>query len=325
MPKRTNWFQQTIARVVSILEDGHAVTESVLFDDPITGKPREVDIVVVRGKLIGQQVQIGIECVDHSASKKKKKADVQWVEMQYGKHSRLKATDFVILVSNTGFTATALIVAESLGYQAVTPNIATSDLANLIAEELGLTIGAFQLQVLTASYTTAEPPSTRAIQATDVFVNPVGSTLVSSIDLLNDVAWQKIGNDGLLGASEDPHYRVIPVSIDHPHHEGVSVAAMVFDGHAERPAVVAKLELSILLMATGTAQVHLTEMGNFNGHQFATGVSPTGATGARSVAMPSGGGMRIDTAFSFPGPDKNRQSLCSTVKLQFGRRPQRSP
>src|ERR1700687_4907721 len=110
MPKRTNPFQQLIAMVVELLENGEEVTESVEFPDPDTGEPREVDIVIVRGKLGGKQVQIGIECIDYE-----QKATTPWVEMQYGKHSRLQATDFVLLVSDSGFTGPARVKAKSFG------------------------------------------------------------------------------------------------------------------------------------------------------------------------------------------------------------------
>jgi len=64
MPKRTNPFQQLIAMVVELLENGSVVTESVEYRDPAANNLREVDITVVRGQLGGKPVRIGIECTD---------------------------------------------------------------------------------------------------------------------------------------------------------------------------------------------------------------------------------------------------------------------
>jgi hypothetical protein len=159
----------------------------VQFPDRVTGKPREVDIVVVRGRVQGQQVQIGIECVDHT-----RKADVQWVEMQHGKHGRLKATDFVILVSNTGFTATAKMVAHDLGYRTITPNITKSALAQVISDGLALSVGGFNLVVLTATATFDDSENTSKVEQTDVFVRANKSKLVSAKDFLIGASWQYV-------------------------------------------------------------------------------------------------------------------------------------
>ena len=51
MPKQTNDFQQLIAMVVELLEDGAVVEESREFPDPDTGVMREVDVyALIRGK-----------------------------------------------------------------------------------------------------------------------------------------------------------------------------------------------------------------------------------------------------------------------------------
>ena len=99
MPKRTNDFQQLIAMVVELLEDGAVAEESREFPDPDTGVMREVDVyALVRGKANGQQIAIAVECVDRS-----RQMDVTWVEGIYGKHSILQVADVVLLVSAKGF------------------------------------------------------------------------------------------------------------------------------------------------------------------------------------------------------------------------------
>jgi hypothetical protein len=323
MPKRTNPFQRTIAMVLSLLEDGAVVRESVEFADPVTGKPREVDVVVVRGKVRGLQVQIGVECVDHSASKKNKKADVQWVELQHGKHSRLEATDSVILVSSTGFTATAKAVAEDLGYRTITPNIAKSELADLLTEDIGLSSGGFQLKVMAAYLTTSESEIVNAVEASDEFLRADGSKLVSATDFLNNAAWRKVEEENLWSLGEDRSYHDLALSIDCPTYDGEHLYVEAADGQPEHFASVDRLEITMLFMTTGMAQIHLTEIGDLDGNGFATGVSPTGPTGSRSVAVGTPGGMATETSFEngFPGPDETPPSLCSTVRFAFRRRP----
>lgn len=146
--------------VVELVEDGEEVRESVEFPDPVTGKPREVDIVVVRGRLNGQPVRIGIECVDHSSSQKKNKpkADVPWVEGQDNKHRRLGRVDKLLLVSKTGFWETATQVAESLGHRAITPTITKSALADVVNELFWMRVKVAEISLKTATFD-ATPPN----------------------------------------------------------------------------------------------------------------------------------------------------------------------
>ena len=65
MSKQTNDFQQLIAMVVELLEDGMIVEESKEFPDPDTGVMREVDVyALIQGKANGRQITIAVECVD---------------------------------------------------------------------------------------------------------------------------------------------------------------------------------------------------------------------------------------------------------------------
>ena len=83
-----------------------------MMRDRITGEPREVD-VVVRTKVGEHEVVVSIECVEHS-----RKADVSWIEQMITKHQALP-THKLVLVSSSGFTASALAKATALGIEAL--------------------------------------------------------------------------------------------------------------------------------------------------------------------------------------------------------------
>jgi hypothetical protein len=88
--------------------------------DPVTGVPREVDIVAVQ-EVAGHRATIGIECRD-----RKDIPDVRWVEEAHTKFQRL-GINVGVLVSAHGFTAPAKQVAASYGIKTITPGEATSD------------------------------------------------------------------------------------------------------------------------------------------------------------------------------------------------------
>ncbi|WP_156763754.1 hypothetical protein [Mycobacterium sp. 852002-50816_SCH5313054-b] len=58
VPRKTNPFQQVIASLLDLLENGCVVTESIEYPDPQARNPREVDITIVRGQLNGQELKI---------------------------------------------------------------------------------------------------------------------------------------------------------------------------------------------------------------------------------------------------------------------------
>jgi hypothetical protein len=84
------------------------------------------------------------------------------------------------------------------------------------------------------------------------------------------------------------HYRDFSVSINKPTHRSERLHLATTDDEAINVAPVARLDVNLGLMVTGTARIHLTDVGDYGGHQFTTGVSPTGGTGSRSVAVPYG-------------------------------------
>jgi len=103
MPQRTNPFQQLVHLIEHQLAPHEAtVTESKMFTDQVTGKPREIDIVI-ETKVGAHSFVIGIECIDW-----KDKADVTWVEQIAGKHQDLIEVNKTVAVARNGFTKPAL-------------------------------------------------------------------------------------------------------------------------------------------------------------------------------------------------------------------------
>src|SRR6478736_2003809 len=100
MPARTNAFQRLVYLLKTHVAAGATVTESKMLPDLVSGKLREVD-VVVESIVAGYDVRIGIECRDHA-----RQADITWVEQMISKHKRLPIHRLV-LVSRRGFAADA--------------------------------------------------------------------------------------------------------------------------------------------------------------------------------------------------------------------------
>jgi hypothetical protein len=131
MPKRSNVFQETVAVIQTHFSGEATVTESCILTDRLTGQEREVD-VVVEGALGMNPVIVGIE-----ATAKGRPATVEWVEQLIEKHRHLP-TDRLVLVSESGFTASALKLALAKGVSAVYPQELTSDEADrTVAAALG--------------------------------------------------------------------------------------------------------------------------------------------------------------------------------------------
>jgi hypothetical protein len=116
MPKRTNTFQQVLALVYWLMaEDGVKVEESAMLPDKDSGEQREVDVLMT-GKVGGIPMTVQVE-----ATARAEPADVKWVEMEIGLHESVK-TDRLILISESGFTATARTKAEAEGAIPIQPN-----------------------------------------------------------------------------------------------------------------------------------------------------------------------------------------------------------
>jgi Restriction endonuclease len=106
VPRRTNAFQQLIHLIEHQLALSDAVvTESKEYIDQVTGKKREVDIVIERKSGIHSFV-IGIECRDWAAPQ-----SATWIEEMHSKHQDI-GIDKTILVSKSGFYKPALAKAK---------------------------------------------------------------------------------------------------------------------------------------------------------------------------------------------------------------------
>lgn len=108
MPKRSNAFQTVVAQIQKMLadHDSYGVEESALLTHVITGESREVDVVVT-DTVAGVPITISFECTSQ-----KRRAGSQWVEGMLKKHEHL-TTNFLILVSESGFTRPALDLTTS--------------------------------------------------------------------------------------------------------------------------------------------------------------------------------------------------------------------
>jgi hypothetical protein len=116
VPKRTNLFQEVVSVIYEHLAEGATKEESGYLTNSVTGKKREVD-VILRTRTAGVELVIGVEATGLSEARRQASlqpeaslqpdpVDVGWVEEMIGKHKNLP-TDKVVLVSETGFTPQA--------------------------------------------------------------------------------------------------------------------------------------------------------------------------------------------------------------------------
>ena len=115
MPQRSNEFQRLVLLLHKTFAGKATVTESKMLPDRQSKKGvlREVDIYI-ESTVAGYTTRISVE-----AEAKSRKANVNFVEQKAKKHETLP-TDRLILVSEKGFTESALEKAASLGIEAVT-------------------------------------------------------------------------------------------------------------------------------------------------------------------------------------------------------------
>jgi hypothetical protein len=112
MPKRTNEFQKLVFLLKRHVASGATVTESKMLPDLVSGKEREVD-VVIEASVGGHSVCVSIECTEAG-----RPPDIGWVEKMKAKHDRLP-TNVLVLASKSGLTGDALELAQSYGIQLI--------------------------------------------------------------------------------------------------------------------------------------------------------------------------------------------------------------
>lgn len=114
MPARSTPFQKLVLHLQEQLASSATVTESAALLSRITGKQREVD-VVVRLTVGDRPVVISFECIEH-----KRSASVEWVEQMKSKHDQLE-TDYLVLVSLSGFSEQAEAFARACQIETYKP------------------------------------------------------------------------------------------------------------------------------------------------------------------------------------------------------------
>jgi hypothetical protein len=139
MPKRTNPFQTVIFLIQKNIAGQASVTQSAELTDLVTGRKREVD-VVIEAIVAGHTIRIGLECRDWERKRRPRPQTVEWVESMYGKHQALP-TDRLVLVSRSGFTAEAVKKAHSYNIETVVPD----EFTEARAAEMGARISRVQV------------------------------------------------------------------------------------------------------------------------------------------------------------------------------------
>jgi hypothetical protein len=304
-----------------LLENGSVVTESIEYRDPVARNLREVDITVVRGQVGGKSVRIGIECTDLG-----RKATQPWVEQQYGKHSRLKVVDFVVLVSDSGFSKTARAVAGDLGYLAIHPNIAKSELAEALNERfgMGLMLQEIALRRRTFTFGRGVTSDYRSVLYGDelIYLRSDSSILLRAIDFEKMAAMNEVAQDSINQFQNDPssfhanegYERDLAVHLEQPAYNGERIHILMTDGKSEVLAPVETLDIEARVFATNWAKSNFTETGNYDGSQFATGESPIADTTVRWVTTDVPGvGPRTMARFDYEFGKRDEQAKKSSA------------
>lgn len=152
MPKRTNPFQTVVFLIQKNIAGQATVTQSAELADLVTGKSREVD-VVIEATVAGHTIRIGVECRDWERKRRPRPQTVEWVECMYGKHQSLP-TDRLVLVSRSGFTEEAVKKARSYNIETVVPDEFTEERAAEIGARISkVKIGGLEIVQVTKVHT----------------------------------------------------------------------------------------------------------------------------------------------------------------------------
>jgi hypothetical protein len=308
VPKRTNDFQQLIAMVVELLEDGTVVEESREFPDPDTGVMREVDVyALIRGKAGGREIAVAVECVDRS-----RKMDVTWVEGMFGKHSVLQVADVVLLVSAKGFYHSAAVKATRFGYKTISPAISEKRLATTIfgtdTPKMGMNIGHMELVGVQAQMSAVGLTPDFAMVEPDVNVcgyrRADGTEVVKANKYAMDTVLKKIGENAQAFMAEQASEETATIMVDDPILDGERLHVLMrsADGETELLAVLDRLEITVRFSATGMTHHTLTHGGDFDGADFATGTGQVGDYPSRftMVNTPAGPRGMLRTQYYIP-------------------------
>src|ERR1700753_1296328 len=106
MTKKSETFEQEIARIHELLEGSGAIVEwnAKVIDPDNRGKKRQIDVLIKKGNLT-----TFLECRIH-----KDQQNIKWIEELIGRRVSLQA-DCIVGVSSSGFTSGAIKKAEKFG------------------------------------------------------------------------------------------------------------------------------------------------------------------------------------------------------------------
>lgn len=174
-----------------------------MLEDVVTGKPREVDVVIV-GSIAEQRVTVSLECRDRS-----RPASVGWIEEMQNKHSRLP-TNVLVLVSHKTFSAEALKVAGLYGIRClVFEDIDSGSPERLFAHTNSLLGKALSVSIQRVEVTVAQSgdlPSEWFRAAPDTqFLLTDGTELCSAAELANALLRSRGIADKLLSDALPEH------------------------------------------------------------------------------------------------------------------------
>lgn len=154
MVRRSNAFQKLIYYIHEQTEGTETwVTESAKLNMANVEEaiPREVDVLIER-KVHNQLRRIAIECRDRAA-----KDDITWIDGMIGKYKNLPVNR-VIAVSNSGFSANAIKIADAEGIElrSLKDALATDWSKEFIKPRLTITSRTFKVRDVKFNFNTEE-------------------------------------------------------------------------------------------------------------------------------------------------------------------------
>lgn len=145
MPKRTNAFQNLIARIFQLrAEDSSVVVESATVSEAGTDTPAEIDILISK-TTHGVTLKIAVECRDHARPQ-----TVTWVRELSDKRKSM-AIDKVLAVSTSGFTEGANQKAMAERIELLTLEAANEVEWSKELLQIGLASVAFELKLVSVA------------------------------------------------------------------------------------------------------------------------------------------------------------------------------
>ncbi|MGB8388229.1 hypothetical protein, partial [Mycobacterium sp.] len=190
---------------------------------------------------------------------------------------------------------TARAVAEDLGYLAIHPNIAKSELAEALNERFGMGLMLQEIALRKRTFTLVGGVTSdfRSVLYGDelIYLRSDGSILVRANAFEKMAAMNEVAQDSIKQFQNDPssfqanegYERDLGVHLEQPTYDGERVHILMTDGKSEVLAPVETLDIEARVFATNWAKSNFTETGNYDGSQFATGETPIADTTVRWV------------------------------------------